>query len=404
MNILFLTHLFPNSINTRHGIFWLKKSVALRSVGAEVRVIAPVPYIPKFLARLRPSWWDYWRVERRGQLKGIEVEYIRYLRPPGKWFRPFEGISIYWSCRKRVRELHEEKKISAILGGMLNDGIAALKLSKDLNTSAHCFAIGDDVNVYPHESQKIYRDTEFLLQNLDSTFSVGKNFIASIKKTFPRLDKEVYWNPVGIDLEQFRPGNHADEIRGRFKIPEQVKIGLYVGYLYHLKGTQTILDSLNELKNIPVCFVLAGTGEMLEPAKSYVQENGLEDKCKFVGHVEHDDIMRLYQQADFFIFPSFMEGSPTVLVEAAACGLPIIASDIPPNFDMLREGENGYSFKVGDAADMKEKVEMLVNDTHKMAEFSENSRKFAEEDHDYRVQAKRLVEVMKETSSARSYQ
>src|SRR6185437_8919516 len=113
---------------------------------------------------------------------------------------------------------------------------------------------------------------------------------------------------------------------------------LFVGSLRPFKGPQLVLEAA---KRFPCAtFALAGEGIMAEELKSCVRREKLLN-VELLGPLDAEQLRREYQRADIFLFPSRWEGSPKVILEAAACGLPVIArKDYEP--ETVIDGQTGY--------------------------------------------------------------
>jgi glycosyltransferase involved in cell wall biosynthesis len=170
-----------------------------------------------------------------------------------------------------------------------------------------------------------------------SVDSAGSKALASIGIPAERISTI----PCGVDTEKFRPAEKGQ------KNPKT--IFLFVGRLAKVKGLPTLLKAakISQEKNIPAEFWIAGEGEEEKGLKSFADESHLEN-VKFLGAIPHGGISRIYQKADFFILPSLSEGNPLVLLEAMACGLPFLASDIPTLSAMAKESGAGLTFAPAD--------------------------------------------------------
>src|SRR6266567_7889922 len=120
--------------------------------------------------------------------------------------------------------------------------------------------------------------------------------------------------PTGVDTYFFQPACDSP--------PKLCPRVLFVGSLRPFKGPQLLLDAAARFPDAD--FILAGTGAMEAELNSRVQHEHLAN-VQLLGLLKADDLLREYQRADVFLFPSAWEGSPKVILEAAACGLPVIA-------------------------------------------------------------------------------
>jgi glycosyltransferase involved in cell wall biosynthesis len=128
----------------------------------------------------------------------------------------------------------------------------------------------------------------------------------------------------GIDIDKFKPGDKL-EARRRLGLPrDRLVIGV-AARLVSEKGHLTLLRALQQLpKNVHL--VLAGTGPDADALKYYVWHNHLSDRVDFLGHIE--DMPSFYQALDIFCLPSRKEGFPLSTLEAQACGICVVASDV----------------------------------------------------------------------------
>lgn len=330
MKILFISHLFPNTVFPNKGIFVQRKIRAIyKSLSSESIVISPIPYAPLFLSKFSSKWAQYCNIESSSKLHDIDVIYLRYFRLPGSWFRPFEGFFIFLSIILYLRR-RPNRKFDLTMGFNLNDdGAAAFFLSKILKIKAVSFAIGDDINQYPNESKLMYKITLLLLRRLDSVFAVGKGLQEKAKVVFPVIHS-ISHNYLGVNLTSFSPRTNKIFSNGKRR-------GLFVGAIAQTKGVFDLALAAGQINSDKLEIVIIGDG-------SESEKNQLLKIIKdfphiiFLGRVHHSIISSEFQNADFFIFPTYTEGCACVLTEAAASGLPILTSDIIQNIDFKGEG------------------------------------------------------------------
>jgi glycosyltransferase involved in cell wall biosynthesis len=136
--------------------------------------------------------------------------------------------------------------------------------------------------------------------------------------------------PTGVDTKFFRPGsNRPADVRPRV---------LFTGSLRPFKQPQLLLEAAVRLPDAD--FVIVGEGLMAGELKARIEREKLSN-VTLVGLLAAEPLKQQYQQADIFLFPSQWEGSPKVLLEAAACGLPVIArNNYQP--ETVLDGETGY--------------------------------------------------------------
>ncbi|HSX25301.1 MAG TPA: glycosyltransferase family 4 protein [Candidatus Andersenbacteria bacterium] len=177
--------------------------------------------------------------------------------------------------------------------------------------------------------------------------------------------------PNGVETERFVP-------IGRPENPK-VKI-LFIGRLIPRKGFHRVVRALpkvREMAKIPFEIEVVGTGLYREELDMLAEELGVSDLIRYVGMVPYDQLEKSYQYADIFVLTSLSEGMPSVILEAMGCGLPIIASNVGGNNEIVHEGQNGYLI-TGDAVDiLAEKLSILINDKELRTQMGNKSREYA---------------------------
>lgn len=114
-----------------------------------------------------------------------------------------------------------------------------------------------------------------------------------------------------------------------FQVREDIKKVIFVGHVQFSKGFREIHEAAGQLKGLE--FLLIG------PVKEEVREFPVLPNLKFLGEIPHEKIAQELIKADIFLFPSYTEGFACALLEAMACGLPVIASDVGANRDMIED-------------------------------------------------------------------
>lgn len=136
----------------------------------------------------------------------------------------------------------------------------------------------------------------------------------------------------GVDLDRFKPlPSKQNEMRRKLGIAQDSVVFLTVRRLVYKNGVDTLLDSANiAVKNNPkIVFLVVGKGPDMIAVQERVKHLGIENNFRLAGFVSDEDLPLFYNAADFFVLPSKSgEGLPLVALEAMACGLPIIATNV----------------------------------------------------------------------------
>jgi glycosyltransferase involved in cell wall biosynthesis len=147
---------------------------------------------------------------------------------------------------------------------------------------------------------------------------------------------------------------------------------LFVGRLTEEKGLHTLLDAWRTLPDIPL--KIAGGGLMLHELQTLISHSELE-QVELLGPRPHDEILGLMKNARVLVFPSeWYEGFPMTIVEAFACGLPVLGADIGSTAEIVEEGQTGLLFKPGDSAELAQKAAWAWSQTHAVERMGAQAR------------------------------
>ncbi|KAA5476055.1 glycosyltransferase [Bacteroides caccae] len=173
-----------------------------------------------------------------------------------------------------------------------------------------------------------------------------------------------YVHGIGLNVDRMQnPVRCQDEVRKEFGLAEGDKFVVSIGELDDNKNHVTVIRALAKLPHKDWKYVLCGVGPNRDILFSEVAGLGLKDNVIFAGY--RSDIPDILNAADIFVFPSYHEGMPVSVLEAMACGLPIICSEIRGNVDIIKGGDNGYLFQPNDANTLGDKLTLLMNDVDK---------------------------------------
>ena len=151
------------------------------------------------------------------------------------------------------------------------------------------------------------------------------------------------------------------------------KYALFVGRLSEEKGVRVLLEAWSRLAT-PIPLLVAGHGPMAAEVAAAVERIDPE-KIRLLGSVTHDDVLSLMHDARFLVFPSVCyEVAPLSIVEAFACGLPVVASNVGAMAETVRDGYMGLQFASGSPEDLATKVEWAWTHPNEMEEMGQGAR------------------------------
>ena len=185
--------------------------------------------------------------------------------------------------------------------------------------------------------------------------------------------KNTFVCSTGVDTNLFMPGNDKSKARKRFNLSDDDWIILYVGRMDLVKAVDYLIEAAKIIiqKHRKVKFILVGDGSLRKKYESIVIP--YHNNIIFLGY--RDDIPQLMQISDAFVLPSLSEGVPNVIMEAAASGLPIIATNVGGVSQLISEGENGLLVKPKDIESLVNAMDRLINEPSLAFKMGESGRK-----------------------------
>ena len=170
--------------------------------------------------------------------------------------------------------------------------------------------------------------------------------------------------PNGVDAEQFSPGPDSSGLRERLGIPGEAVVAAFVATLdlaHHFKRVDVAIDALAELGDERAHIVVAGGGELLDAFRTRAAEAGVGERVHFLGEVPHGELPGVLRSSDLFLLTTEPpESFGIVLIEAMACGLPVIATDYPGVRAVVGEGSDGMLAPQGDAAAVAARLAEMI--------------------------------------------
>lgn len=137
--------------------------------------------------------------------------------------------------------------------------------------------------------------------------------------------------------------------------------------------------------------ILLGGGSQATALRQIFERGGVSEQVTFPGQIPQRDLPRYYHMADLYISPSHVDGSSVSLMEALACGLPCLVSDIPANKEWIQDGNNGWLFPDGDENALAEKILKISESRDKLVDIRRAARRTAEEKADWKKNFSRLL-------------
>ncbi len=323
--LLFST-LFPSVVRPVHGIFVETRLRELLASGeVETKVVAPVPWFP--LTGDRFGEYGLFAATPRFETRnGIEVHHPRYILPPriGMSVAPYTlARGALPTIRRLMRDGFDFDVIDAHY--YYPDGIAAGIIARALGKPFVVTARGTDLNLIPE-----YPKPRRLIVETAGQAAASIGVCRALMDTLAGLgadDSKLHVFRNGVDLERFVPvpRNEARERLG-WADPREIVL-LSVGWLIERKGHDIAIRALAQTP-AGTRLVIVGTGTEREALEALARTEGVADRVTFAGQVPNADLKWWYGAADALVLCSSREGWANVLLEAMACGTPVVATNI----------------------------------------------------------------------------
>lgn len=214
---------------------------------------------------------------------------------------------------------------------------------------------------YPIEKILAHR-TDMLITMNDEDYVHGKKFSAK------RVEKV---HGVGLDLNKFVKATPEEKkkIRKALKLGVDDIFAISVAQLIKRKNHIVLIRAVAELQNPNFHLFICGDGVQENELKMEAKKLGIRQQVHFLGF--RQDVYKLCSSADLFLFASLQEGLPVAIMEAMACRLPIIASRIRGNIDLIDEGKGGYLVDATDVQGFVKAIQMAISDKEKLSKMEE---------------------------------
>ncbi len=201
-----------------------------------------------------------------------------------------------------------------------------------------------------------------------------------------------------VDLDMFTP--EPAVMPAELMVPSGAPVVTMVGVLRPRKGHDAALAAWPAvLRSFPDArLLMVGEGPQQEVLQARARELGVAERVIFAG--KRTDVSRLIRASTLVVLPSEHEALPTTLIEAAACGRPVVATDVDGIPEVVMDGETGLLVPVGDEVALAREVTALLGDEPRRLRMGEDARALAEERFDARRWAERLYEIYERAARA----
>jgi glycosyltransferase involved in cell wall biosynthesis len=275
------------------------------------------------------------------------------------------------------------------------DGYASVLLGRRYRIPVLCTLLGSDINVYPRYWPLTQRLTKQTLLQVDQVVTVSQRLMRSAGLLAQaRYEPEVVY--MGCNIEELK----FDE-QGRQRFRESLKIGhearvlIFLGNLIRAKGIFVLMDAFAQLfiTHSSLHLIFVGDGEDRSGIEKRVSELSLNGRVHLVGRVPHADLRGWLSAGDVFVLPSYREGLPLAVLEAMACGRPVIATRVGGIPEAVEDGESGILVGMDDVEALAAAIALLVENDSARQSMGSKGRQIVEGKFTWERSARALREI-----------
>lgn len=193
----------------------------------------------------------------------------------------------------------------------------------------------------------------------------------------------------GVDINKFKPDHSLKENKNK-----KIKI-LFVGRLHQIKGLNYLIKAFSYLnqKYASSRLIIVGDGEIKDDLIVLARKKGCLDDVEFVGEVNHDRLHKYYQKSDIFVLPSLSEGLSNVLMEAMACGLPVVTTNVGGNPELIKDKKGGFLVKPKEVNEISKAIQELIEKPKLRKDMGKFNREYVKQ-YDQKNILKNKLEVL----------
>ncbi|PIR94910.1 hypothetical protein COT95_01635 [Candidatus Falkowbacteria bacterium CG10_big_fil_rev_8_21_14_0_10_37_6] len=246
-----------------------------------------------------------------------------------------------------------------------------------------------------------------LFKQADKIICGSFDYVAhsSIKKIWQKYPNKFSEIPYGVHLSQFHVLPHdileLNNLREKYKIGEKDKVAMFLGGLdeaHRFKGLEVLLKALSGLmaeKKLKIKFLICGDGDLRHKYEKLAKDLKVDKNVVFTGRVPDEELTLYYNLADIFVLPSLdkSEAFGIVLLEAMACGVPVMASDLPGVRSVFENGKQGYTIAPGSERHLRGKLEEFLKYPQTRLKMGREARMLVEKKYSWEQVAEKIKKI-----------
>lgn len=372
MKVLEACQEFPNRYYPQLGTF-IKQSIdSIANQGVDVTVISPKPFV---LPVSVFPYHNFFKLPKIEHTKKYDLHYPRYVYAvPKKYFYPITGFSyshfVFEYAIKNIKP--QPDLIHAHFS--YPDGYGMMKLAKRWKVPLVISALGTIERKTAYEGSYTSKQIIEAMNFADKILSVSEDLKLHITNLGINEEK-VHVVPNGVDTVKFKPAGKA-HARDLLNLSQDKNIVLFVGALRKIKGVDYLTEAAKDFVNTNTDLFMVGRDDGLRKSlEKRAQELKIADHVRFTGPVDHEKIPLWISASDILVLPSLSEGRPNVVLEALACEVPVVATNVGGIPEIMIDGETGYLVPSKNPIEISRKINKLLENKSQRENMGKLGRK-----------------------------
>ena len=253
---------------------------------------------------------------------------------------------------------------------------------------------GTDVMVTPHESKRMKNLVIKNLEYYDWVFSTSKIMTKSVLDLCPQIKDNISHIPIGVDTDIFLPTKKSNK--------NVITVGT-VKVLDHIYGIDILIKSFSKVynyyktENSKIAKILrlkiVGGGPQLKDLKALAKKMNIYEITEFIGQVSNHEVPHYLNNMDIYVAMSRVESFGVAVVEASACSLPVVVSNVGGLPEVVIDGETGFIVETENIDDCAKKLIHLINDESVIKRMGTAGRNFVKKQYEWELCFKQLDSV-----------
>ena len=392
MKILAISHLSIVSYETPSGYggrAFHKPTSALVSMGCDVQVVAPVPFVPFSVRYLANKWKLYSKISRYETVDNVGVYHPRFVSFPKSFLLSCSGYLMYYGIKRLVKSIYKQFPFDLIHAhNAFPDGYAGLMLSRNYHKPLVITIRGTDMDITAKRSNLCLRQIKEVVKAAKGVISPSPRLHRILHTRFGVISKT---NCNGIDVDEM---SHINDITLAENFNKHIVL-LSVSELIHSKGIDLNLKAIQTLKQkySNLLYVIVGDGPARKELEQLVQNLHLGKFVKFMGTLPHSESMKLMSICDIYSMPSWRETFGLVYLEAMAFGKPVIGCKGQGMDNIISEEKVGLLAEPKDWHSVANALDLFLSNPEEARMTGERGRKLVLENFTHNKNAERTLEL-----------